>query len=139
MALLNEFYRRNMKSLLILLGLSFSVCSLWAENARWRDGEIEFVKYKVNGKDCFTDKERDAEVDKYNVSNATFSISIVAVPQDNYEVTLATCGIKYSNFSDFQMTRDDKNYAQDKFDDIPPSLERKQKRSIDFLKSENAK
>ena len=57
----------------------------------------------------------------------------------NFEVTLATSGIKFDNYTDYIQCRDDKDHLDEKMDDLNPSKQKKLKPSLDYLKSENAK
>ena len=57
----------------------------------------------------------------------------------NFEVTLATSGLKFDNYTDYIQCRDDKDHLDEKMDDLNPSKQKKLKPSLDYLKSENAK
>lgn len=57
----------------------------------------------------------------------------------SFELNLATSGIKFENFTDFAKCRDEKDYLEDKIDDLKISYQKKIKFSLSYLKSENAK
>ena len=105
--------------------------------ARLVDGKVQFAAAEVNGMICWTLKQRDDAV--AGVSATTGTLSVIDYIPTNFEVTLTTSGFKFKNYSDFQLARDDKDYLQDKVDDMPPSDLRKNKLQIDYIKSENAK
>jgi len=56
-----------------------------------------------------------------------------------FELNLSTSGIKFMNFTDFQKCRDEKDYLEEKIENLKPTETRKLKRSLDYLKAENAK
>lgn len=125
-----------MKKLLLFL---LCVCSapLWATTSRWRDGKVEFIKHRVNGKDCWSIQERDAEVEKYNVSNATFPVVIEDLTPSAFEA--AAVNLYFSNYSEYVNTVSVKGAITDKIDDLPPSQAKKLTATTDFLKAEDAK
>lgn len=56
-----------------------------------------------------------------------------------FEVNLATSGIKFDNFTDYMRCKDEKEHLDEKLDDLKPSKTKKLKRSLDYLRSENSK
>ena len=55
------------------------------------------------------------------------------------EVALSTGGLVFSSYSEFRALADDSEALRDRIDDLPPSQGRKLRRSIDHIRSEDAK
>ena len=117
------------------------VCSLaYAETpSRLLDGKVQLAFGEVNGQVCWTQSEQEKAIAHYESMSSTVVFTAMSYVPDKFEVTLATSGIKFDNFTDYQRARDEKAYLEDKLDDLKPSQNRKMKSSIDFLRKENAK
>jgi len=122
----------------LLLTLIVSISSAQTP-AKLIDGKIFLAITNVNGIDCFTNAEKQAEIDKYNMGSGSFPLTINNYSPSNFEVTLATSGVTYSNRSEFLRVRDRKESLSDKIDDLPPSEAKRLKESLDYLRAENAK
>lgn len=123
---------------LLLLALFFPL-NLWAASSRLTDGKINFAVSVVNGVTCWTAAEKTAEINKYNVNGATTALIISDTAATNFEVSLTTAGIKYENYTDYLQCLASTDHLADKLDDIPPSVARKNKRTLDYLRLENSK
>lgn len=92
--------------------------------SRWVDGKIELVKYHVNGVECWTDSERDKEISKYNLGRGTFPPVVTQFVPTEKELALSSSGLKFTNYTDYVASVQDKRYLGDKLMDLPPSKQK---------------
>lgn len=59
-----------------------------------------------------------------------------AEPPSSFELSVATSGMRFRNYTDFQKSVDEREYLKDKIDDTAPSIQRKSKLTIDYLRTE---
>lgn len=94
----------------LIVGLILlSTSPLFASKSSWVDGQIKF--------------------------DVTFSSDAPS----NFELSIATSGMKFDNYTDFVTCVSDKEHLRDKLDDLKPSDDRKNRRTMDYLRSENNK
>ena len=112
MALLNKF----------LFGVLVLVLGITALEARakitWVDGKIVF-----NG--------------GYDLNNSTFTKVVEEATE--FEILVATCGLKFSSRSDYIRCVDDPEYLSERLDDLKPSEVKGNVNGFAHLKKENNK
>ena len=117
----------------------FIASILHAVESRLVGDKIEFANSKVNGVVCWTPAERDKLVMDLLIFDSTSPLTVDLITPSNFEVSIATSGIRWLNYSDFVSARDDKNHLDDKLDDMPASKAKRNKVTLDYLRSENSK
>ena len=120
---------------MIFVLLLFLASIVNAQESHWRDGKIEFVKYYVNNVECWTDQERDKEIQKYNLSSGSFQLVVTDFKPDSFELALASSSLRFENYSDFLRSVQDNAYLTNRLMDAPPSTQA----SLDYVRSEAEK
>ena len=130
-----KFYIKNYIILITLIMASIAQAS----ESRVRDNKVEFAKSIVNGVICWTDSEKVDIVALFNQFSTTSPVNVQDLTPSNFEISLSTSGVQFTGYTDFLKCVNEKSYLQDRLDDISPSTERKNRRTIDYLKVENGK
>jgi hypothetical protein len=73
----------------------------------------------------------------YDVKGSSFTQAVEEPTQ--FEILVATCGLKFANRSDYIRCLDDKDYLSDKLDDLKPSEMKGNLVGFSTLKKENNK
>ena len=132
-----------MKTFIISFSIFFSLLIFprWASCATFRlvDGKIQFAVAQINGKIYWTTQERDDFLSAYASNGSSYTLNTVNFTPTNFEITVSTSGIAFANYSDAASCITDKDYLTDRLDDLRASEIRKNRRTIDYLKIENAK
>lgn len=100
------------------------------------DGRIVFSTVTVGGVPVWSAEEQAAVENLHGIRGR--DAALVFYTPDNFEIAVATSGIKFSGYSDFRNCVGDKQYLADKLDDLPVSTQRRLKSSIDFLRGRNS-
>lgn len=103
-----------------------------ATPTRLTDGKPEFAVATVNGMVCWTQKDRDDAVAGVRATTGTLDVTNYTPSQ--FEVSVTTAGLKFSNYTDLERTLTEKKYLEDKLDDLPPSKQKENKTTLDFLR-----
>ena len=126
-----------MKKLALLLTL-FACGIAYAVPSRLIDGKPQPAVAEVNGTICWTLEEKAAAV-SYVQASGTETLTTQDYAKDSFEVSVATSGLKFENYSDFKRAVASKPALEDKLDDMPPSDRRKNRRTVDYLELENSR
>ena len=126
---------------IISLSLLVSLVSFlaFADQGRWKDGKIELAYGEVSGILCWTQQDFDSLTQKFSQFSATSPIVSIVYDYSNFEVSVATSGLNFENYTDYEMSVNDKDYLSNKLDDEKPSIKRKNKAVIDYLDGESKK
>lgn|SRR3990167_4676223 len=124
--------------LLVPVLVALTSCPLFADSERLTDGIIQFAIATVNGVSVFSNQEKQNVIDGIEAYGKVAVIQAVTAPS-NFEVSVATSGIKFDNYTDYRRCVDEKEYLQDKIDDLKQSEIRKMKPTIDYLQAEIVK
>ena len=109
---INQIVKSILIGIVIIVGfvLVYSIPNLLAIESRiiyTETGQkIEFAKGKVNGIVCWTQEELDETVTTFNQFSGTSPVIIDEYTIDNFEKTISTSGLTFSNYSDFKATLD---------------------------------
>lgn len=123
--------------------LALSLFALWnypvyASPSTLVDGKPKFAVATVNGKICWTQKEKDDEISHVNaVGTRTATVQDFSLTP--LETAIIAGDLQYENYSDFEKVLSEKQHLTDKISDIKPSDARKKSAEIQAIVAENGK
>ena len=65
------------------------------------DGKVTYAVADVNGKICWTGKEKQDAIDHHNTNITSYTLVITNIIPTKFEINVATCSGKFSNHTDF--------------------------------------
>ena len=128
-----------MKTFILFISLTIPSICFAITPFRIVNGKIEFAKGKTDDTLFWTQREIDDAEDTFTEFSSTSTKSVELVIPSNFEMSVATSGLTFQNYTDFEKCLKDKSYLTDKLSDIKPSDERKNRLTVDFIKLENSK